>query len=65
MHSTLAFSTFFNAALILTVAGGGAAGLSLPARAAWLLAAVAGAQVPLGLLKLRRQDKTFEKFGVR
>lgn len=51
MYDALAFSTFLNAALIMstTLSAGSPV---LPVRVAWTLAGVFGLRIPLGLLKV-------------
>ncbi|CAN0460974.1 unnamed protein product, partial [Discosporangium mesarthrocarpum] len=52
MYDALAFSTFLNAALIMSSLSPAGAALSLPARVSWALAGVFGLRVPLGLIKV-------------
>ncbi|CAM9627080.1 unnamed protein product, partial [Laminaria digitata] len=49
MYDALAFSTFLNAALIMTVTS--PFGL-LPVRVSWALAGLFGVRIPLGFLKV-------------
>lgn len=51
MYDALAFSTFLNAALIMSTTLAAGSPL-LPVRVAWTLAGVFGLRIPLGLLKV-------------
>eukprot|EP00611_Tribonema_gayanum_P024301 TRINITY_DN5331_c1_g1_i3.p1 TRINITY_DN5331_c1_g1~~TRINITY_DN5331_c1_g1_i3.p1 ORF type:complete len:758 (-),score=347.01 TRINITY_DN5331_c1_g1_i3:727-3000(-) len=64
--SAVAFGTFLNAAL-LTSAAADAAGvpLSLAGRACWALAGAFGLKIPIGALKLKREDKKLKTYGLR
>mmetsp|Transcript_10521 Transcript_10521/g.23356 ORF Transcript_10521/g.23356 Transcript_10521/m.23356 type:complete len:700 (+) Transcript_10521:107-2206(+) len=59
MITAVAAGTFLNLGVMLASSSGGQ--LSLAAKGALALAGVFGVQVPLGLLKLRKLDKSFEK----
>ncbi|CAN0196010.1 unnamed protein product, partial [Hapterophycus canaliculatus] len=52
MFDALAFSTFLNAALIMSTTLSAGSPL-FPVRFAWTLAGVFGVRIPLGLLKVR------------
>lgn len=62
MYDALAFSTFLNAALIMTVTS--PFGL-LPVRISWALAGLFGVRIPLGFLKVRKQDKKYTTYGLK
>lgn len=52
MYDAIAFSTFLNAALILSATLSAGSPL-LPVRVAWTLAGVFGLRIPVGLFKVR------------
>ncbi|CAM9790093.1 unnamed protein product [Chrysoparadoxa australica] len=62
MNNVLAFSCFFNAALLLTQASNP---LTLSAKGLWAAAALFGLQIPIGVLKIRSEDKKLKKYGVK
>eukprot|EP00752_Nemacystus_decipiens_P004195 g3834.t1 len=64
MYDALAFSTFLNAALIMSTTLATGSPL-LPVRVAWTLAGVFGLRIPLGLLKIRKQDKKYSTYGLK
>ncbi|CAM9404672.1 unnamed protein product [Scytosiphon promiscuus] len=64
MFDALAFSTFLNAALIMSTTLAAGAPL-FPVRFAWTLAGVFGVRIPLGLLKIRKQDKKYSTYGLK
>jgi hypothetical protein len=55
--SAVAFGTFLNAALALSGAAAAGAPLPLAARACWALAGAFGLRLPLGALRLKKEDK--------
>lgn len=57
MYDALAFSTFFNAALIMTSTFPFGSTVLLPMRISWALTAVFGLRIPLGLFKVRTCDE--------
>ncbi|KAJ1400006.1 hypothetical protein B484DRAFT_406130, partial [Ochromonadaceae sp. CCMP2298] len=62
MATAVAAGTFLNLGIVLACAPG-AAGLTLAARGALVLAGVFGVQLPVGLLKLKTLDKKFAAFS--
>ncbi|CAB1108578.1 unnamed protein product [Ectocarpus sp. CCAP 1310/34] len=64
MYDAIAFSTFLNAALILSATGSAGSPL-LPVRVAWTLAGVFGLRIPVGLFKIRKQDQKYSTYGLK
>eukprot|EP00904_Undaria_pinnatifida_P014246 jgi/Undpi1/9952/HiC_scaffold_28.g12406.m1 len=62
MYDALAFSTFLNAALIMTATA--PFGL-MPVRVSWALAGLFGLRIPLGFFKVRKQDKKYTTYGLK
>ncbi|CAM9720291.1 unnamed protein product [Pylaiella littoralis] len=64
MYDALAFSTFLNAALIMSTTLTAGSPL-LPVRVAWTMAGIFGLRIPLGLSKVRKQDKKYATYGLK
>ncbi|CAM9478004.1 unnamed protein product [Ectocarpus sp. 6 AP-2014] len=64
MYDAIAFSTFLNAALILSATLSTGSPL-LPVRVAWTLAGVFGLRIPVGLFKIRKQDQKYSTYGLK
>lgn len=65
MFNVMAFGTLLNAALIITSIIPSGAALTLPAKFCWGLAGFVGLRIPVGLFKVRQQDKKYSTYGVK